>query len=168
MGRGERIEDEEIRVGREPAHDVGLRHLLELRVRERFFLRIEARILEHDDVPDVHRLDRLDRGPTEETRHVPYGASQECADPLRVHLEGREVVLSRSRLVCEQHDLRAPQLPDREQVLPDPRIVQEFAGRRVDRRVDVHSQEDRAVREVKIIHREEVPGHRHTTQNPGA
>src|SRR5437870_5237468 len=65
VGRGERIEDKEVRVGREPAHDVGLRHLLKLRVRERFFLRIEAGVLEHDDVPDLHRSDRLDRGPTE-------------------------------------------------------------------------------------------------------
>src|SRR2546427_4335752 len=45
MGCGERIEDEELRVGREPAHDVGLRHLLELRVRECLFLRIEAGVL---------------------------------------------------------------------------------------------------------------------------
>src|SRR5881409_1766537 len=65
VGRGERIEDEEVRVGREPAHDVGFRHLLKLRVRERFFFRIEAGVLEHDDVPDLHRSDRLDRGPTE-------------------------------------------------------------------------------------------------------
>src|SRR6058998_1356202 len=45
VGRGERIEDEVVRVRRKPAHDVGLRHLLEFRVCERVFLRVETRVL---------------------------------------------------------------------------------------------------------------------------
>ena len=59
----------------------------------------------------------------------------------------------------EERDLRTTQLPDRGQMLPDPRVVQQLTRRRIDRGIDVDAEQDRAAREVEIIHREEVPGH---------
>jgi hypothetical protein len=44
-------------------------------------------------------------------------------------------------------------------MLPDPRVVEELARGRIDRRVDVDPEEDRPAREVEIIHREEFAGH---------
>src|SRR3989441_1084241 len=163
----ERVEDEIVRVGRQPLHDVRLRHLLELRIGERLFLRIETRVLQDDHVAGSHRLDRFDRGSTEQARHVPHGSSQESADALRVDFERREVIFPRSGLMREEGHFRMSQLADRRQVLSDSRVVQEGAGPGIDRGVDVDPEQDRPAREVEIVHREEVSGHRRRRYIPG-
>src|SRR5438034_7833461 len=83
-----------------------------------------------------------------------------------MRLERGEVVLSRPGLVGEHDRLRMPQLADRRHVLPDPGVVQELSGRRVDRGVDVHPEEDGPAREVEVVHREEIPGHSSVTERP--
>src|SRR5947208_14193084 len=59
------------------------------------------------------------------------------------------------------------QLADRRQVLPDSRVVQEGAGPGIDRGVDVDPEQDRPAREVEIVHREEISGHRRRRYIPG-
>src|SRR5205807_9532499 len=101
----------------------------------------------------------LDRRAAEEARNISNGAAEEGADPFRVRLEGREIVLPRAGLMRQEGDLRMPELADRREVLPDPRVVQELSRRGVERRVDVNSEEHGMACEVKIAHREEIPGH---------
>ena len=144
-----------------------LGHLLELGVGEGFLLRIEPGILQDDDVADLHCIDRLDRGTAEEARNISDGAAEEGTDPFRVRLEGREIVLPRARLMGQEGDLRMPELANRREVLPNPRVVQELSRRRVDRRVDVHPEEHGMACEVKIVHREEIPGHQNVTERRG-
>src|SRR2546428_41877 len=89
------------------------------------------------------------------------------ADALRMDFERGEIIFSRSGLMREEGDFRMSQLADRRQVLPDPRVVQEGAGPGIDRGVDVDPQQDRPAREVEIVHREEVSGHRRRRYIPG-
>src|SRR5256712_187073 len=162
-----RVEDGIVRVGRQPPHGWRLRHFLWLCIGERLFLRIETRVLQDDHVAGSHRLDRFDRGSTEQARHVPHGSSQESADALRVDFERREVILPRSGLMREEGHFRMSQLADRRQVLSDSRVVQEGAGPGIDWGVDVDPEQDRPAREVEIVHREEVSGHRRRRYIPG-
>jgi len=160
VGRSERVEDEVLGERRELPDHHRLRHLFELRIRERLLLREEARVLEHQDLAGLHRLDRVDRGPAEQTVDVPHGPPEERGHPLRVGLEGREVVLPGPALVGENREAGVREVPDGRQVLANPGVVQDPPRRGVNRGVDVDPEEDGRTREVEVVEGEEVPPHR--------
>src|SRR3972149_3410724 len=96
MGGGKRVKNEVLRERRKlPNHHrpPPLPHLSELRVRERLLLREKPRVLKEDDVPYFHLLDRLNRVLSEQAVDIPHRVPEEGSHPVRVGLEGREVVL---------------------------------------------------------------------------
>jgi len=90
--------------------------------------------------------------------------AEEGPEPLRVGFQGREIVLPGTGLVGQEDDFRVTEVSDCRQMLPDARVVEELARRGIDRRIDVDPDQDGVAREVKIVHREEFPGHRCATE----